>query len=53
MAVTRLTAQEPIVRMRGITKRFLGNTVLQGVDLDLYAGEVHASWGRTVRASRR
>ncbi len=45
MAVTRLTAQEPIVRMRGITKRFLGNTVLQGVDLDLYAGEVHALVG--------
>lgn len=30
-----------LVRMRGITKRFGRVTVLQNVDLDVYAGEVH------------
>ncbi|WP_298179524.1 sugar ABC transporter ATP-binding protein [Saccharomonospora sp.] len=45
MAVTGLTGREPVVRMRGITKRFLGNVVLRDVDLDLYAGEVHALVG--------
>jgi ribose transport system ATP-binding protein len=35
----------PVVRLRGIGKRFLGVTVLADVDLDLTAGEVHALVG--------
>ncbi len=35
----------PVVSMRGITKRFGGVTALQGVDLDVYAGEVLAIVG--------
>jgi ribose transport system ATP-binding protein len=31
--------------MRGITKSFLGTTVLEGIDLDCRAGEVHAVVG--------
>ncbi|MER7115701.1 sugar ABC transporter ATP-binding protein [Saccharomonospora azurea] len=45
MTVTGLTEGAPVVQMRGITKQFLGNTVLRGVDLDLYPGEVHALVG--------
>jgi len=36
---------EPLVKMRGITKRFGGVTALQNVDLDAYAGEVLAIVG--------
>ncbi|MEM9812215.1 MAG: ATP-binding cassette domain-containing protein [Pseudomonadota bacterium] len=36
---------EPLVQMRGITKRFGGVTALSGVDLDAYAGEVLAIVG--------
>lgn len=36
---------EPLVRMRGITKRFGGVTALQDVDLDAYSGEVLAIVG--------
>ena len=36
---------EPLLRMRAITKSFLGVRVLHGVDLDLRAGEVHALVG--------
>ena len=36
---------DPLVKMRGITKRFGGVTALQGVDLDAYAGEVLAIVG--------
>ena len=36
---------QPLVRMRGITKRFGGVTALQNVDLDAYAGEVLAIVG--------
>jgi len=36
---------EPLISMRGITKRFGGVTALEGVDLDLYAGEVLAIVG--------
>ncbi|MFV2196538.1 sugar ABC transporter ATP-binding protein [Nocardiopsis sp. LOL_012] len=35
----------PLLRMRGITKSFLGVRVLHGVDLDLHPGEVHALVG--------
>lgn len=36
---------EPLVQMRGITKRFGGVTALKDVDLDAYAGEVLAIVG--------
>lgn len=36
---------EPLVKMRGITKRFGGVTALQNVDLSAYAGEVLAIVG--------
>lgn len=36
---------EPLVKMRGITKRFGGVTALQNVDLEAYAGEVLAIVG--------
>jgi len=36
---------EPLLRMRGITRRFAGVIALQDVDFDLRAGEVHAVCG--------
>jgi len=36
---------EPLLRARGLTKSFLGNTVLADVDLDLYPGRVHGLVG--------
>ena len=36
---------DPLVKMRGITKRFGGVTALRDVDLDAYAGEVLAIVG--------
>ena len=38
-------AGQPVVAMRGITKRFGGVTALETVDLDAYAGEVLAIVG--------
>jgi ribose transport system ATP-binding protein len=38
-------ATGPVLRMRGITKAFLGVRVLTGIDLDVAAGEVHAIVG--------
>ena len=38
-------ADEPLVHMRGITKRFGGVTALSNVDLEAYAGEVLAIVG--------
>ena len=35
----------PLLQMRGITKAFLGTVVLDRVDLDCHAGEVHAVVG--------
>ena len=35
----------PLLRMKGITKSFLGVRVLHGVDLDLYPGDLHALVG--------
>jgi len=40
-----MTACSPLLEMRGITKSFLGTVVLDGVDLDCAAGEVHAVVG--------
>ncbi|WP_019813377.1 sugar ABC transporter ATP-binding protein [Saccharomonospora saliphila] len=46
MTVTGLTDEvEPLVRMRGVSKQFWGNEVLRDVDLELYAGRVHALVG--------
>jgi D-xylose transport system ATP-binding protein len=38
-------AGQPIVEMRGISKRYGGVQALQGVDLDVHLGEVHALVG--------
>ena len=35
----------PLLALRGISKSFLGTTVLEGIDLDCRAGEVHAIVG--------
>ncbi|MDF2759632.1 MAG: ATP-binding cassette protein, partial [Thermomicrobiales bacterium] len=35
----------PLLQMRGITKSFFGVPVLDAVDLDVMAGEVHAVVG--------
>ena len=40
-----MAVQDPIVSMRGVTKRFGGITALQDVDLDAYSGEVLAIVG--------
>lgn len=37
--------RNPVVRMRGISVSFPGALALDGVDLDLYPGEVHALMG--------
>src|SRR5579859_6609607 len=36
---------EPILEMRGVSKSFFGIKALRGVDLTVYAGEVHALLG--------
>ena len=38
-------SEKPIVELRGIAKRYGGVQALQGVDLDLYLGEIHALVG--------
>src|ERR671928_24086 len=40
-----MSSPAPALEMRGITKRFAGNTVLAGVELRAAAGEVHALVG--------
>ncbi|HUT53414.1 MAG TPA: sugar ABC transporter ATP-binding protein [bacterium] len=35
----------PVIRLRGIRKSFAGNVAVDGVDLDLFPGEVHALVG--------
>ena len=41
----RQPAQAPVLRARGLTKTFFGNTVLQDVDIDLRPGQVHGLVG--------
>ena len=43
----------PLLALKGIGKSFLGVRVLDGVELDVAQGEVHASSARTAPASRR
>ena len=38
-------ASEPLLRLRGITKRFTGVLALDGVDFDLRPGELHVLFG--------
>ena len=38
-------SQQPVVELRGMSKAFPGVQALESVDLDLYAGEVHAVVG--------
>ncbi|GAA4823062.1 sugar ABC transporter ATP-binding protein [Streptomyces ziwulingensis] len=45
MSTPRDPAAGPLVRVRGVTKSFGGAAALKGVDLDLYAGEIHALMG--------
>lgn len=42
---TVIGANKPLVEMRGISKRYGGVEAVQGVDLDIYAGEIHALVG--------
>ncbi len=43
--ILRLDAAEPILRLDGLTKRFPGVVALDGVDLDIEDGEMHALAG--------
>src|SRR3954471_10464232 len=43
--MTAAQSTTPVVRLRGIVKRFAGVTVVDGVDLDLFAGQVHVLAG--------
>jgi ribose transport system ATP-binding protein len=40
-----MSVHEPLLSVRGVTKRFPGVVALDGVRLDLYKGEVHALCG--------
>ncbi len=41
----RADGTEPLLRLAGITKRFTGVLALDGVDLDVRAGELHVLFG--------
>ena len=36
---------QQVLEMKGITKQYFGNTVLNDVSIDLYPGEIHALVG--------
>ena len=38
-------SDQPLLQVRGVTKRFLGVTALRGVDFTVRAGEIHALLG--------
>ena len=40
-----MNAVEPLVRVRGVSKRFGGVVAIRSTDIDLYPGEVHALLG--------
>ena len=42
-----LAAPQPLIRFRGVHKSFNNNPVLEGVDLDIYAGETFVVLGRS------
>ena len=42
---TQADAAEPILALRGVTKRFGGATALDGVDFELLPGEIHGLVG--------
>ena len=42
---TQRDAAEPILLLRGVTKRFGGATALDGVDFELLPGEIHGLVG--------
>jgi ribose transport system ATP-binding protein len=44
-SLTRSDAVEPILTLRGVTKRFGGATALDAVDFDLLPGEIHGLVG--------
>ena len=41
------TNHEPIITIRGLSKSFNGNLVLDGLDLDIHRGETHVVIGRS------
>ncbi|HET8524350.1 MAG TPA: sugar ABC transporter ATP-binding protein [Thermomicrobiales bacterium] len=42
---SRLTSREPVLTLKGVTKRFGGATALHSVDFDLLPGEIHGLLG--------
>src|SRR6266542_2879286 len=42
---TRVTRVEPVVTLRGVTKRFGALEALAGIDLDIFRGEIFALLG--------
>ena len=46
MSTTRTNEARPVLELKGIGKRFAGVQALQGVDLRLFAGEIHALMGQ-------
>ena len=46
-------AKQEILRLEGIGKRFPGVIALDGINLDLRCGEVHAVCGENGQGSRR
>jgi len=45
MAAPAAASVEPLLELRGVTKRFRGVTALDGVDFSVRAGEIHALLG--------
>lgn len=45
MSTFRAEKSEPLLRIKGVHKRFTGVYALRGVDFEVYAGEIHALLG--------